>query len=88
MCDLWPWKSEDRAAHSNYFDPFASKVHKNMHLQLKIENKEKYSIAIQSLHIYMYALHLQSLTRGEKKIRVYDCRGDTLQGLMRLRKFH
>ena len=41
MCDLWPWKSEDRAAHSNYFDPFASKVHKNMHLQLKIENKEK-----------------------------------------------
>ena len=64
MCDLWPWKSEDRAAHSNYFDPFASKVHKNMHLQLKIENKEKYSIAIQSLHIYMYALHLQSLTRG------------------------
>ena len=59
-----------------------------MHLQLKIENKEKYSIAIQSLHIYMYALHLQSLTRGEKKIRVYDCRGDTLQGLMRLRKFH
>ena len=59
-----------------------------MHLQLKIENKEKYSIAIQSLHIYMYALHLQSLTRGEKKIRVYDCRGDTLQGLMRLRKFN